>query len=238
MGDRPKQMSCQPRRFVEEFCQPREKKVEKVGQKCKTDRNLYDVEVVEVDTTRKQLKTHFVGFSHEYDEWCDYDNERDYFPFVRLEKIFFPEEGLLVDRGNIFHGQLYRCIKRKLWSGRRDDPEVRIELNVEPDVFALALGQVTKSFLQRGKEIYHVKDNRSLDSVLGLKWDERIMNYSGDFAYVVEDTVRFWMSKRAAIEEFKYIGGKLVKCEIEDSFFFVFTFVRGDGNRRQYQEMP
>ena len=70
------------------------------------------------------------------------------------------------------------------------------------------------------------------------QWDERIIKCSGDFAYVVEDTVRFWMSKRATIEEFKYIGGKLVKCEIEDSIFVVFISVRGDGNRRQYQEMP
>ena len=52
-------------RFVEEFCQLREKKMEKVERKRKTDRDLYDVEVIEVDTTRKQLKIHFVGFSHE-----------------------------------------------------------------------------------------------------------------------------------------------------------------------------
>ena len=41
------------------------KKMEKVERKRKTDRDLYDVEVIEVDTTRKQLKIHFVGFSHE-----------------------------------------------------------------------------------------------------------------------------------------------------------------------------
>ena len=46
----------------------------------------------------------FRGFSHEYDEWRDYDNERNYFPFVRLEKMFFPAEGPLEDRGNIFTG--------------------------------------------------------------------------------------------------------------------------------------
>ena len=28
-----------------------------------------------MDTTGKRLKIHFVGFSHEYDEWRDYDNE-------------------------------------------------------------------------------------------------------------------------------------------------------------------
>ena len=84
--------------------------MEKVQRKRKTDRDLYVVEVVEVDTTRKQLKIDFVGFSHEYDEWRDYDNKRNYFPFVRLEKMFFHEEGSLEDRGNIFHGQLYRCL--------------------------------------------------------------------------------------------------------------------------------
>ena len=46
--------------------------------------------------------------------------------------MFFPAEGPLEDRVNIFHGRLYRYMKRKLWSGRKDDPEERIELYVEP----------------------------------------------------------------------------------------------------------
>ena len=91
---------------------PRKKKYGESGKKKKrkTDRDLHVVEVVEVDTTRKQQKIHFVGFNHEYDEWRDYNNKRNYFPFVLLEKMFFPEEGSLEDRGNIFHGQLYRCL--------------------------------------------------------------------------------------------------------------------------------
>ena len=47
---------------------PLKKKMEKVERKRKIDRDMYDVEFVEVDTTRKRLKIHFVGFSHEYDE--------------------------------------------------------------------------------------------------------------------------------------------------------------------------
>ena len=58
-------------------CQLREKKMEKVERKRKTDRDFYDVGVIEVDTTRKQLKIHFAGFSHEYDEWRDYDDKRN-----------------------------------------------------------------------------------------------------------------------------------------------------------------
>ena len=65
-------MSCPPGRFVEEFCQVREKKMDKVERKRKTDRNLYDVEAVEVVMRRTRLKIHFMGFSHEYDEWRDY----------------------------------------------------------------------------------------------------------------------------------------------------------------------
>ena len=83
--------------------------MEKVERKRKTDGVSYVVDVVEVDTTRKQQKIYFEVFSHEYDEWRDYDNKRNYFPFVRLEKMFFPEEGWLEDRGNIY-GQLYRCL--------------------------------------------------------------------------------------------------------------------------------
>ena len=71
--------------------------MEKVERKRKTDRDLYVVEVVEVDTTRKQLQIHLVGLSHECDECRDYDNKRNYFPFVRLEKMFFPAEGSLED---------------------------------------------------------------------------------------------------------------------------------------------
>ena len=99
------------------------------------------------------MKIHFVGFSEEFDEWRDYGCERDYFPFVRLEKMFLPNGESMEDRKNIFHGQLYRVMKRKLWSGRMDDPEVRIDMNVDPDVFSLGLGQVTLGTSQPGKHV-------------------------------------------------------------------------------------
>ena len=64
--------------------------MEKMERKRKTDRDLYVVEVVEVDTTRKQLKINFVGFSHEYDEWRDYDNKKNLLSLRSLGKIVFP----------------------------------------------------------------------------------------------------------------------------------------------------
>ena len=55
MGDR-QRMSCLLLRSAEDFCQLCKKKMERVERKRKTDKDLYVVEVVEVDTTRKQLK--------------------------------------------------------------------------------------------------------------------------------------------------------------------------------------
>ena len=87
-------MSCPPRLFVEEFCELHEKKMESVELKRKTDRDyVYDVEVVEVDTTRKQLKIHFVGLSHEYDEWRD--------------NCFSPRKVRWRIEATFLHGQLY-----------------------------------------------------------------------------------------------------------------------------------
>ena len=86
-----------------------QKKIKKVERKCKTDRDLYDVEVFEVDRTRKQIK--FIS-------WDSVTNTMSgvitiikgiTFPSFAWEKMFFPEEGWLEDRGNI-HGQFYRCL--------------------------------------------------------------------------------------------------------------------------------
>lgn len=156
------------------------------------------------------------------------------FPFERVEKAYIPEEISLEDRTNVFHGHIYQEIKRKLWSGRRDDPEIRIEVNVDCDVFDRGLGKVLKGIQIRGKKVHTIKDNADLDHILGLKWNERIFNENGDFAYVVNGTVQYWLTKRNPIMEFKYIGGKFVRSEIEGLYALVLTFVRGDGNKRQY----
>ena len=103
--------------------------------KSKTDKDLYDIEIVQVDKERKRFKIHFVGFGNQFDEWRDFSTSGGQFPFVRLEKSFVPGEESLEDRRHIFHGHLYQVIKRKMWSSQREDPEVRIELPIEPDVF-------------------------------------------------------------------------------------------------------
>jgi hypothetical protein len=54
------------------------------------------------------LKIHFVGYSDKFDEWRDYDNEGEYFSFIRLEKAYIPGQQSLEDRKCVFQEQLYR----------------------------------------------------------------------------------------------------------------------------------
>ena len=105
-----------PKRFVNDFYKMGLANVGRVGKRRKIDKNLYEVSIVNVNRERKQIKNPFVGFSEEFDEWRNYDCGRDYFPFVRLEKMCLPNGRSMEDRKNIFHGQLYRAIKQKLWS--------------------------------------------------------------------------------------------------------------------------
>ena len=104
------------------------------------DNRLYEVEIVAVDKQEKKVKIHFTGFSWRY---CQEGQEEVTFPLVRLEKTYTPKETSLEDRIQIFHERVYHEIKRKLWSGRRDDPDIRIEINVDADVFG-GLGQIVR----------------------------------------------------------------------------------------------
>ena len=83
--------------------------------------------------------------------------------------------------------------------------------------------------------VYQVKSNRMLDPFLGMKWDERILNPAGDFAYVISGTIKYWLGQRNPITEHKIIGEQYIKSEIENSYFITCQFVRGDGNRNNYQ---
>ena len=52
-----------------------------------------------------------------------------------------PTNDSLSDRLQAFRERVYWEIKRKLYSGRREDPEVRIEIQVDEDVFNESLGR-------------------------------------------------------------------------------------------------
>ena len=200
-----KRVKNRPKRFVDEISVG---KPDKKKKKEAADNNLYEVEIKEVDIAAQRLKIHFKGYDEKFDEWRPFSN--DSLPVVRVERMSVPSRNSLQERLNGFNERMYREIKRKLYSGRKDDPEIRIEIPVDYDVFNEGLGSCASFTYQRGKEIYAITDNEVLDSFFGLNWNERIINEHGDFAYVEPQTVRFWLTKRRPIVEFKLMGNKVV----------------------------
>lgn len=63
---------------------------------------------------------------------------------------------------------------------------------VEQDEFDTGFGQATESYIERGKEIYRVRSNRVLDSLL---------DSNGDFAFVENDSARYWVTEKAPVQE-------------------------------------
>ena len=190
-----------PKRFIDEFAEAKPKNHKKIKT---TDRNIYPVEITEVDKTKNMVKIHFKGYSEKFDEWrpCDENN----LPVICLEPMSQPTNDSLSDCLQAFCERVYREIKRKLFSGRREDPEVRVEIQVDEDVFNESLGRIKSKRYQRNKLIYEVLSNETLDCYIGTKWNERVMNENGDFAYVVPGTLRFWLTKRNPIVEFKLLA--------------------------------
>lgn len=231
MAMRPKRETKILNRYSEAFVEP---KVKKPRISWKNDNKLYDVEIVDTNKEEGKIKIHFKGYSDKYDEWRSCVGED--MPIARLERRSVLSRDSLVDRLTSFHESLYREVKRKLYSRHRDDPEVRIDLPIDEDVFEEGMKTIknTTTKMSRGKTIYSVRSNRDLDELLGAKWDERIFNQYGDFAYVFHGTVRFWCSKKTRVTEYKLIGGRYVESVIEDGNILIFTFVRGDGNSHNY----
>ena len=136
MADRPRRMCRTPKRFIDEYsaCKQTIKKKTK-----KNDKELYEVEIKEVDRKKGRMKIHFKGYHDRYDEWRPYDNNK--MPVVRFERIFIASRESIEDRKEKFFDRLYREIKRALYSGRKEDPEVRIELPIDEDIFRAGIAK-------------------------------------------------------------------------------------------------
>lgn len=130
--------------------------------------------------------------------------------------------------------RLAREIKFELFSSKRESPAVRIETCVNVDIYQIYLTDIGVVKKSRGRNVHCITDNRQLCDILGNKWYERILNINGDFCYVVAGTVQFWLHEKNSVKEFVYIGGKLFESHIQNDLQLIFTFVRGDGVKGEY----
>ena len=163
MAERIKRPSQPPKRLLNEYLPNPDTKKRK---KAVKDNRLYEIEIVEIDNNENKVKILYKGFGEEADEWRDMPKGQK-FPFVRLEKAYVPSNKSLEDRMQSFHERVYHEIKRRLWSGRRDDPDIRIEISVDSDVFNHGIGRLVKGVRSRGKIVYSIRDNSDLNNFLG-----------------------------------------------------------------------
>ena len=102
--------------------------------KAKTDRKLNPVVVTDVDKIGKRMKIQYVGYSERYDEWRPYDIEDSNPPFQRIESLRILSSTSFEDRTELVHGELNLAIKRKLYSGRKDNSATCVEIRIDKDV--------------------------------------------------------------------------------------------------------
>jgi len=99
--------------------------------KAKTDRKLFPVAVTDVDKIGKRVRIHYVLYSEPYDEWRPCDTEDSNPPFQQMESLRIPSSTSLEGPTELVHGELYREINRKLYSGRKDDLATRVEIRID-----------------------------------------------------------------------------------------------------------
>ena len=171
---------------------------------------------------------HYIGYPKSMDEWRDVtkDEER----ICQLDERLLPSEFSLEERAKLFFDKLRRKIKYQSFPSKQEDPNVKIEMEVDVDVFEI----LSKLGSENKKGHFKIVANEELDSVLGAEWDHRIINKQVDFSYVIPKTVDLWMRKRKQFVEFKLIAGFPIQKNIQQEPILVFDFVRGDGVKSGY----
>ena len=124
--------------------------------------------------------------------------------FVKMEK---PSEESFGERSRKLQSTLSLEIKRRLLSVQWDDPDVRLELPIDEDIFYKVFGSLGRLSKSRGRTVHRITENSQLDSILGTRWSVRIKNEMGDFEAVRNGSVEYYLYERPPISDFAPAGG-------------------------------
>ena len=181
------------------------------------DGPLYPISQVKRDGTR--VLVHYVGYDSHFDEWRE---ESD------LINMLFP---CLTTECYDLHQDLVLKIKSSLTSKRKSNPVVRVDMPFDMKIFCQGLkckGTVSKTV--KGVTYYKIRSYKELDELLGHNWHYRGINSSGDFCFVMLETVEYHLYRRRPL--IQYVpdeNGRPIQATTPQGHALVFTFVRGDG---------
>lgn len=184
---------------------------------------LYALEVVDSKVVDNQLlvKVHYTDEEWDspiYDEWRNASEVID----VPDCYIHFTEE-----TRNLFVNKLGVVVKEALHCQRKVDSIVHLDIDVQRDLF-VTLFDKPACFAR-----HNIASPSEWNHLLGNKWNYRIVNSKGDFAYVTPGTISFWIRERKPLEEFTPEGTLLL---VHRGFVFHVQFVRGLGNKYDFEQ--
>ena len=192
---------------------------------------LYPISIVERDGSR--VKIHYVGYNDGYDEW------REVGDIVPPSAEPGNPSGGSQTRQTIqqqysLYKELSIKIKQFLTCGRKQSPSVKINMGFDYLLFVgglQAAGAATRS--AQGKTRFKIQAYSDLDFLLGKNWHYRGINKHGDYAYVVLDSVEFYLSKRPNVVEYmppQSANDTITATHTDAGYSLTFSFVRRCGN--------
>ena len=126
------------------------------------------------------------------------------------------------------HQDLTLKIKSSLTSKRKSNPVVIVDMPFDMKIFCQGLqckGTVSK--MVKGVTYYKIKSYKEL---VGHNWHYRGINSSGDFCFVMLETVKYHLYRcRPLIQYVPDENGRPIQVTTPQGHALVFTLVRGDG---------
>ena len=162
--------------------------------------NLFPIKVLQKEGSK--VKVHYIGYDKKYDEWkdqCDVEmiaDEPESIQEQTQNKNPVPEEPQsIVYKPYSLYGDLSARIKKAIICSRTASPKVNIVMPFDVLMFNGGMKIAGKPVKKIGKvQYYGISGYTDLSHLLGKNWHIRGLNDRGDYGYVIEETVRFFIN--------------------------------------------
>ena len=199
------------------------------GGRKQVTRRLYPIEVVAWRDS--EVRIHYIGYDEEFDEWRQADD------LVPLNNNIHTTQVPIIQPYSL-HFELGLKLKQNLVCGKKQAPRVTIDMGFDYLLFrgGLQVAGVAKETV-RVIQRYTLVGYHDLDHLLGENWHYRGINSRGDYAFIILDTIEYYISKRRFITVYsppEQPSDDSTPHKIDAGYSLKFSFVRGYGNRSTF----